>query len=215
MNSPFVHAVVTSPPNSGHSLLSMGEFYPADIPCPSHQLPQLRLNILLNRCQLILKHRINLNKNCEALNTALLLFYPSKIRQPFWLAEYPAQTTHVCTFPYRRDRSWSVMSFFLLPDSPVIPAGDQLATSAVQYPPMPSDPVRVSNPWPRHAGFVTIPPTARVRGYSVNHLPAENPTGAREAREHVQRLIHSWIEEAKTVLIFVSPVQLILYVLSY
>jgi hypothetical protein len=74
MNSSFVHAVAASLPNSGHSLLSMGEFYPANIPCPSHGLSQLKLNLLLNPYQLKLRHRII--KNCE----------------------YPAQPTQVSTF---------------------------------------------------------------------------------------------------------------------
>jgi hypothetical protein len=78
---------------------------------------------------------------------------------------------------------------------------------------MPSDPV--SNPRPRPAGLVAIHATARARGDSVNDLLAENVSGAREGREHVQRLIDSWIEDAKTVLKFVSPVQMILRLLSY
>ena len=68
MNSFFVHAVATSLPNSGHSLLSTGEF----CPCLSHALSRLKLNPLLNHFQLQLKHRIS--KNSKALNTALLLF---------------------------------------------------------------------------------------------------------------------------------------------
>jgi hypothetical protein len=99
------------------------------------------------------------------------------------------------------------MSLFFLLDSPPIPVGNQLATPAAQYPPTPSDPV--SNLRPRPAGFVANPATARDRGDSVNDTSAENVSGAREAREHVQRLIDSWIGDAKTVLIFVSPARLI------
>ena len=69
---------------------------------------------------------------------------------------------------------------------------------------MPSDPV--SNPCPRPASFVAIPATARARGDSVNDLSAENVSDAREA---------SWIGDAKTVLKFVSPIKLILCLLSY
>jgi hypothetical protein len=106
-----MHAVAEPLANSGHSLLRMGELRPADIiPCPSHELSQLKLNLLLNPCQLQLSHRIN--KNSEALNTALLLFYPPRIQRRFWLIEYPAQSTQVRTFPYCRLSSWSVMSFF-------------------------------------------------------------------------------------------------------
>jgi hypothetical protein len=75
---------------------------------------------------------------------------------------------------------------------------------------MPSDPV--SNPRPRPAGF---PATDRARGDSVNDMSAGNVSGARGAREDVQRLIDSWIEDTKTVLKFVSPVQLILCFPSY
>ena len=75
MNSSFVHTVATSLPNNSHSLLSMGEFC---IPCPSHDLSQLKLNLLLNPCQLQLRHRIN--KNGEAPSTTLLLSYPPRIR---------------------------------------------------------------------------------------------------------------------------------------
>jgi hypothetical protein len=89
---------------------------------------------------------------------------------------------------------------------------DQLAAPAVQYPPTPSDPV--SNLRPRPAGFVAIPATARALGDSVNDTSAENVSRAREARD-VQRLIDSWIGDAKTVLTFVGPVQLILGLLSY
>jgi hypothetical protein len=137
-------------------------------------------------------------------NTVSLLFFPPRIRRRFWLIEYLAQSTHVRTFSYRRDCSWSVMNSFL-PDSPQIPARDQLATPAVQYPPMLLGPV--SNNRPRPAGFVAIPVTARARGDSVNDMSAENVSGVREARQHIQP---GWIGDAKTVLMFVSPVQLIL-----
>ena len=139
-------------------------------------------------------------------NMASLLFFPPRFRRRFWLIEYLAQSTHVRTFSYNCDCSWSVMSFFL-PDSHQIPARDQLATPAVQYPPMP--PGLVSNRRPRPAGFVAIPATVRARGDSVNDTPvsAENVSGAREAREHIQPRS---IGDAKTILMFVSPVQLIL-----
>ncbi|KAF8498175.1 hypothetical protein F5888DRAFT_227715 [Russula emetica] len=75
-------------------------------------------------------------------------------------------------------------------DSPPIPGGDQLATPAVQYPPIPSDPV--GNPRPRPAGFVAIPAIARARGDSINDISAENVSEAR----------NSWIGDAKIVLIF-------------
>ncbi|KAF8498168.1 hypothetical protein F5888DRAFT_1906444 [Russula emetica] len=75
-------------------------------------------------------------------------------------------------------------------DSPPIPAGDQLATPAVQYPPTPSD--LVGNPRPRPAGFVAIPATARAQGDSVNDMSAEN----------VSEAGNSWIGDAKIVLIF-------------
>jgi len=205
MNLSFVHTVAASLPNSGHPLLSMGEFCP-DIPCPSHELSQLKLNFL-KRCQLQLRLRIK--KNSKALNTT---FYKLRIRRHFWLIEYPAHSTQVHTFPYRRGRSWSITSFFFLPESPPIPAGNQLATPAVQYPPMPSDPV--SNPRPRPASFIAIPVTARALGDSVNDMSAESVSEAGEARERVQRLVRSWIGNAKTVLKIVSPVQLILCLLS-
>src|SRR6266852_959841 len=105
MNLSFVHTVAASLPNSGHPLLSMGEFCP-DIPCPSHELSQLKLNFL-KRCQLQLRLRIK--KNSKALNTT---FYKLRIRRHFWLIEYPAYSTQVHTFPYRRGRSWSITSFF-------------------------------------------------------------------------------------------------------
>jgi hypothetical protein len=78
---------------------------------------------------------------------------------------------------------------------------------------MPSDPL--SNPRPRPASFVAIPATARARGDSVNDMSAENVSEAREAREPVQRLIDSWVGDAKTVLKFVSPIRLIICLLSY
>jgi hypothetical protein len=213
MNSSFVHAVAASLPDSGHSHPNMGEFFPADIRCLSHGLSQLKPKIFLNPRQSQLRRRIN----SEALNTELRLFYPGpppRIRRHFWLVEYPAQSTQVRTFPYHRDRSWSVMSFFLLDSPPIsLATGDQLATPAVQYPPMPPDPV--SNPRPMPAGFVAIPGTARARGDSVNNMSSENVSGVREAREHVQRMIDTWVGDAKTVLKFVSPAQLILCLLSY
>jgi hypothetical protein len=109
LNSSFVRAVAVSLPNSGHPLPSMGMFCSANIPCPSRKLLQLKLNLLLNPCQLQLRHRIS--KNIEALNTALLLFYPPRIRRHLWLIECPAQSTRVRTFRYPRYRSWSVMCF--------------------------------------------------------------------------------------------------------
>ncbi len=108
------------------------------------------------------------------------------------------------TLPCSGDRSRDL--FFS--DSPPIPAGDQLATPAVQSP-MPSDPV--SNPCPRPAGFVATPATFWARGDSVNVMSSK----AREAREPVQRLIDSWTGDAKTVLIFVSPIKLIPCLTSY
>jgi hypothetical protein len=108
-----MHAVAEPLSNGGHSLLSMGELRPADIiPCLSHELSQLKLIFFPNPCQLQVRHRINKNSESQALNTALLLFYPPRIRRHFWLIGYPAQSTQVRTFPYRRLRSWSVMSFF-------------------------------------------------------------------------------------------------------
>jgi hypothetical protein len=95
--------------------------------------------------------------------------------------------------------------FFL--DSPPVLAGNQLATPAVQYPAM-------IRPRSTLAGFVAIPAapaTAQSQGDSVNDMSAENVFEAREAREHVRRLIRSWIGDAKTVLKIVSPVQLILF----
>jgi hypothetical protein len=97
----------------------------------------------------------------------------------------------------------SVTSFFFLLDSPPIPVGDQLATPAMQYPPIPSDPV--GKPRPRPASFVAIPATARARGDSVNDMSAENVSEAR----------NNWIGDANTVLIFVSSIQLIFCLLSY
>ena len=91
---------------------------------------------------------------------------------------------------------------FFLPDSPPIPAGDQLATPAVQYPPMPLNPA--SNPRPRPVGFAAILSTDHARGDSVYDMSFENVSGARK------RLIDSWIGDAKTVLKFVSLIQLIL-----
>jgi hypothetical protein len=48
-------------------------------------------------------------------------------------------------------------------------------------------------------------------------MSGEDVSEAREAqaREHVRRLIDGWIGDAKTVLIFVSPIKLILSLLSY
>ena len=87
---------------------------------------------------------------------------------------------------------------FLLPDSPPISAGDQLATPAVQYPPMPLNPV--SNPRPGPVGYVAIHATDQARRDSVNDMSFENVSGARK------RLIDSWIGDAKTVLKFVSSI---------
>jgi hypothetical protein len=80
---------------------------------------------------------------------------------------------------------------------------------------MPSDPL--SNPRPRPAGFVAVLATLATwaRGDPVNDMSAENVSEAREAREAVQRLIDSSVGDAKTVLKFVSPIQLILCLLSY
>jgi hypothetical protein len=78
---------------------------------------------------------------------------------------------------------------------------------------MPSDPD--SNPRPMPASFVAVPATARARGDSVNDMSAENASEAREPREPVQRLIDSWVGDANTVLKFVSPIQLILCLVSY
>jgi hypothetical protein len=180
MDSFFAHhdAVAASLPNSGHSLLSMTAIYPADIPYPSQELSQLKLNPLLDPRQLQLRHR--LNKISEAFNTTLLVFYPPRIRRHLWLIEYPAQSTQVRKFPYRCDRCWSVTSLFL-PGSPSIPAVDPLATS-VQYPPI------------MHSAS---PP--------VNDMSAKDVSEA-EASEHGQRLIDSWVGDAKTVLKFVSPI---------
>jgi hypothetical protein len=106
-----MHAVAEPLANGGHSLLSMGKLRPADIiPCLSHELSQLKLNLLLSPCQLQLSHRIN--KNSKALNTALLLFYLPRIQRHSWLIEYPAQSTQVRTFLYCRLCNWSVMSIF-------------------------------------------------------------------------------------------------------
>ena len=96
---------------------------------------------------------------------------------------------------------------FFLPDSPPIPAGDQLATPAVQYPPMSLNPF--SNPRPRPVGFGAILSTDQARGDSLNDMSFEDVS---HARKH---LIDSWIEDAKTVLKFVSLIQLILCLLSY
>ena len=78
-------------------------------------------------------------------------------------------------------------------------------------------PSPVSNPRPRPTGFAAIASTlaALARGDSVDDMSAENVSEAREAREHVQRLINSWIGDAKTVLKFVNPIQRILCLLSY
>ena len=138
-------------------------------------------------------------------NTASLLFFPPRIRRRFWLTEYLVQSTQVCTFSYCRDRSYSVTSSFL-PDSPPIPTGDQPTAPAAQYPPMP--PGSVSNRRPRPAGFVAIP----ARGDSVNYMWTENVSRASREARHIQP---RRIGDAKTVLIFVSAVQLILCLLSY
>ena len=66
-----------------------------------------------------------------------------------------------------------------------------------------------SNPRPRPVGSVAILATDQAQGDSVNEMSFENVFGARK------RLIDSWIGDAKTVLKFVSPIQLILYLLSY
>jgi len=109
MNEFILHAVATSLPTSGHSL-SMGEFYTADIPRPSHEILQLKLNLHLNPCQFQLRHRIS--ENSEALISFLPIRRPPRIRQQFWLIEYPAQSTQARTIPYRRDHRWSVTTFF-------------------------------------------------------------------------------------------------------
>ena len=78
---------------------------------------------------------------------------------------------------------------------------------------MPSDPV--SNPRPRPASIAAIYAAALARGDSVNDMQAENMSEVRDARAPVQRLIHSWMEDEKTVLKFVSPIPLVLCLLSY
>ena len=83
----------------------------------------------------------------------------------------------------------------------------------MQYPPPPPGPV--SNPQPIPAGFAAIDATlaTRAQGDSVDDMSAEYVSEAREATtgEHVQ--VNTWIGDAKTVLIFVSPDQLILCLL--
>lgn len=73
----------------------------------------------------------------------------------------------------------------------------------------------VSNPWPSSTRFPGIPATARAWGVSENDMSAENVSRAGETRDHVQRLIDSWVGDEKTVLVFVSPVQPMLRRLSY
>lgn len=131
------------------------------------------------------------------LNTALLLFCPPRTRRHFWPIEYPAQSTQVRTFSYHGDSIWSVTSSFLR-GSPRIVAGDRLAAPAVHYPPLPPSPISTHRPRP--ADFVAIPAAALSQGDSASHMSAENVSRAGEAREHV----------AKIVLTFVSPVQLTL-----
>ena len=55
---------------------------------------------------------------------------------------------------------------------------------------------------------------APVAGGELGICPRTS-SEAREAREHVQRLIDSWIGDAKTVLKFVNPIQRILCLISY
>jgi hypothetical protein len=59
---------------------------------------------------------------------------------------------------------------------------------------------------PRPTGFVAIP-SATTRGDSANEILTAN---ASESRERVQQMSHGWKEDAKSVLIFVSPVQRLL-----
>ena len=107
MNSPFIHAVAASlqVPTSGHSPLSMGDLCFANIPCPSHQLSQLKLNLVLNPCRLQVGQRIN--KDSEALNTT-----SPRIRRHFWLIEFSKRSTQVRTLAYHRNQCWSVTSSF-------------------------------------------------------------------------------------------------------
>ena len=65
------------------------------------------------------------------------------------------------------------------------------------------------------ASCVATPATAQSRVDSANDILAEDVFEAREAREHVRRLIDGWIGDAKTVLIFVSPIETTLCLLSY
>jgi hypothetical protein len=62
----------------------------------------------------------------------------------------------------------------------------------------------------RPTGLVAIP-SSTAREYSVIEMRAANPSES--SRVPVQRITDGWKEDAKSVLIFVSPVQLIF--LSY
>ena len=107
---------------------------------------------------------------------------------------------------YHRNQCWSVTSsfFFRLSSNP---SRGPTCYPGVQYPPIPSNPV--SNPQPSSAGFGVIPATNQPRGDSENDMSFENLSGAQK------HSIDSGIEVAKTILKFVSSIQLILYLLSY
>ena len=81
-------------------------------------------------------------------------------------------------------------------------------TPVVRYRPTFSDPFRktIADARSGHTGFIAVP-SAIAREDSVNERLAANLS---ESRDHVERMANGWKEDAKGVLIFVSPVKLIL-----
>jgi hypothetical protein len=99
------------------------------------------------------------------------------------------------------------MSFFL-PDLPPVTGADQNASPVVQCHPTFSDPFSetIADARPGPTDFVAIP-SSTAREDSFNEMWT---TDASEYRAHVQRITDGWKEDAKGILIFVSPVQLII-----
>ena len=92
---------------------------------------------------------------------------------------------------------------------------DQNVFPVVQSHPTFSDPLSetIADARPGPIGFVAIP-SATAREDSVNEMWATDESESR-AHGQAQLMTDSWKEDAKGVLIFVSPVQLIVAFLSY
>ena len=87
--------------------------------------------------------------------------------------------------------------------------GDQNASSVVRYHLPLSDPFSeaIAGAKPRRTGFVAILSSA-ARADSVHEVRGEN---ASERKAHVQQMTDGWKEDAKGVLIFVSPTQFFVF----